>query len=149
MRQTRDFPSKFFTGCNLFSFATVMTVVLLVPLLIFMMQEPWHHGTFADLPRVSRPVSMPGALCEDAMMVTITRDGRAYLGSDAIYPDTLPEMIIKRVTDRGVERKVYITADARAHWGSVKPVLDGVRSAGILRVAFLVNQRRGFVPATW
>jgi biopolymer transport protein ExbD len=50
--------------------------------------------------------------------------------------------IAEHLKDRGVERKVYIVADMRAKWGAVKIVLDGVRSAGILRVAFLVDQRR-------
>jgi len=133
---------KLFTDCNTFSFAIVTAVVLLVPLLILMMQEPWHHGTYADLPKVSRPVSMPGALREDAMKVYVLRDGRVYFGVDQTAPVALPELIANRLRDRGVERKVYITADTRARWESVKPVLEGVRSAGILRVAFLVDQRR-------
>jgi len=43
--------------------------------------------------------------------------------------------------DRDVERKVYIHADNRAQWGTVKLVLNGVSEAGILRVAFLAYQR--------
>jgi biopolymer transport protein ExbD len=54
----------------------------------------------------------------------------------------LQQKIVEHLKDRGVERKVYIVADSRAKWGAVKVVLDGVRSAGILRVAFLVNQSR-------
>jgi hypothetical protein len=37
---------------------------------------------------------------------------------------------------------VYIIADMRARWSTVKIVLEGVRSAGIIRVAFLADQRR-------
>lgn len=53
----------------------------------------------------------------------------------------LSEKIAGRLKDRGVERKVYIHADMRAHWSGLKTVLDAVRSAGVLRVAFLVNRR--------
>jgi biopolymer transport protein ExbD len=75
------------------------------------------------------------------MKVLIAREGKVYFGSDMIDPEYLPGKIGVRLKDRAVERKMYIVADQRAHWGSVKPVLDGVRSAGILRVAFLADQR--------
>jgi len=76
------------------------------------------------------------------MLVVVTRNGQIYFGSDHIAADSLVGRIQDRLKDRDVERKVYIKADSRARWGTVKPVLDGVRSAGILRVAFLVDQRR-------
>jgi hypothetical protein len=44
--------------------------------------------------------------------------------------------------DREVERKVYIVADMRARWGGVRLALDGVKNAGIVRVAFLADQGR-------
>lgn len=59
----------------------------------------------------------------------------------------LSEKIAGRLKDRGMERMVYIHADMRAHWSGLKTVLDGVRSAGILRVAFLVDQRRSTASA--
>jgi biopolymer transport protein ExbD len=95
----------------------------------------------APLPNASHAVSMPGALREDVMLVSVTRDGQIYFGSDQIDSADLSGKIKNRLKDRGVERKVYINADLRARWGGVKQVLDVVRSAGILRVAFLVNQR--------
>ena len=76
------------------------------------------------------------------MKVAILRDGRVYFGTDRVDAAALQCKIAERLKDRGAERKVYIVADARAKWGAVKVVLDGVRSAGILRVAFLVDQRR-------
>jgi len=85
---------------------------------------------------------MPGALREDVLKVTILRDGRVYFGADRVDAAALRQKIAERLNDRGAERRVYIVADARAEWGTVKIVLDGVRSAGILRVAFLVDQRR-------
>lgn len=76
------------------------------------------------------------------MKVTILRDGQVYFGSDRVTPAALQQKIAEHLNERGVERKVYIVADMRAKWGAVKVVLDGVRSAGVLRVAFLVDQRR-------
>jgi len=94
-----------------------------------------------DLPKVPHSVSMPGALREDRMQVSITRDGKVYFGSEQVVPDSMAGRIQLRLKDRGVERKVYVVADRRARWGTVKTVLDGVRSAGIIRVAFLVYAR--------
>ncbi len=77
------------------------------------------------------------------MKVTILRDGQVYFGSNRVNVTNLAVKIHDRLKDREVERKVYIVADERARWGTVKQVLDAVRSAGIIRVAFLAGQRRG------
>ena len=76
------------------------------------------------------------------MKITILRDGQVYFGTDRIWSADLAQKIQDRLKDRDVERKVYITADQRTRWGTVKAVLEQVRSAGIIRVAFLANQRR-------
>ena len=76
------------------------------------------------------------------MKVWIMRDGHVYFRSDWIVPADLPQKIAEHLKDRGVERKVYISADMRARWDTVKQVLDGVRSAGILQVAFLASERK-------
>ncbi len=116
-----------------------MAMVVFVMLLVFMTIPTGHHGVSADLPKVSHPISLPGARREDAMVVTITRDGKVYFGNEQMYFGSLPVKIQERLKDREVERKVYIVADMRARWGTVKATLDGVRSTGIIRVAFLVN----------
>jgi biopolymer transport protein TolR len=90
---------------------------------------------------VLHPVSMPSANREDAMIVNVTRDGKIYFDTKQVRPADLAQKIADRLKDRSVERKVYIKADMRARWSSVKPVIDGVRAAGILRVALLTYQR--------
>jgi biopolymer transport protein TolR len=140
-RKSRTSP-RLFCDFNTLQFASVMAMVLFVLLLIFMTVPTHHYGVSADLPRVWHPVSMPGALRDDAMKVSILRDGQVYFCNDRVWSDDLGRRIQDRLKDRSVERKVYITADARARYGTVKAVLDSVRSAGILRVAFLADQRR-------
>jgi biopolymer transport protein TolR len=115
-----------------------MAMVVFIILLVFMTLPTPHHGVSVDLPKVSHPISMPGALREDVMKVTILRDGKVYFGSDQIDVINLPAKVQDRLKDGGVERKVYVVADTRAQWGTVKAVLDQVRSAGIIRIAFLV-----------
>jgi biopolymer transport protein TolR len=138
--------SRLFSGIDTTAFAAIMVVLVFIELIAGAMSYNPHHGLSADLPRVLHPVAMPGALRDDAMLVSIMRDGKVYFGSEQIGPDYMAGKIQARLTDRDVERKVYIRADARARYGTVKTVLDGVRSAGLLGVAFLVDQRRTLGP---
>jgi biopolymer transport protein ExbD len=141
LRKSRTSP-RLFSDFNTLQFASVMGMVVLVVLLMFMTVPPDHGGVSTDLPKVSHPIAMPGARREDAMVVTIMRDDRVYFGNQHIDPANLSAKILDRLQDREVERKVYVVADMRARWDSVEAVLDGVRSAGIIRVAFLADQRR-------
>jgi biopolymer transport protein ExbD len=132
--------AKLFSGIDATAFASILVVLVFTVWVFQGMSYHPHHGISADLPKVLHPVAMRGALREDAMKVTILRDGKAYFGNEQINSADLPTKIQDRLKDREVERKVYIVADMRARWGGVKLALDGVRSAGIVRVAFLADQ---------
>jgi biopolymer transport protein ExbD/biopolymer transport protein TolR len=129
---------KLFCNIDPSALAAVGFVLLVVMMIV---PQP-HHGYGPDLPRVSHAVSMSGAEREDAMVIAVMRDGVVYFGSDRTSPTQLPSKILDRLRDHAVEPRVYIRADRRAFYFNVKEVLDGVRSAGIKRVAFLVDQRR-------
>jgi hypothetical protein len=58
-----------------------------------------------------------------------------------INPIDLETKIEDHLKNRNVERKVYIRADKRVQYVTVKQVLDAVRSAGIIRVGFLADRR--------
>ena len=106
------------------------------------MSSSRHHGVSVDLPHVSHPSLNAGRTPGRCDADHDPRDGKVYLGNDRIWSDDLAQKIQNRLKDREVERKVYVVADTRARWGVVKAALDEVRSAGIIRVAFLVDQRR-------
>jgi biopolymer transport protein TolR len=142
MLQTWRRPEKLFSDFNTLQFACVMSLVMFVLLMVFMVHsEPLHSGS-VDLPKVFHPVSMPWADREDAMIVNVTRDGKIYFGPEQVTKVTLRGKIADHLKDSSVERKVYIKADMRARWGSVRDVVDSVRAAGLMRVAFLVDQQR-------
>jgi biopolymer transport protein ExbD len=138
---------KLFSSIDTTAFASIVVVLVFVAWIAQAMSYSPHHGVSADLPNVSHPVPMPGAARDDAMKITILRDGKVYLGTDRIWSGDLTQKIQDRLKDREVEHKVYITADMRVGWGTVKPVLEQVRSAGIMRVAFMANQRRFTLPS--
>jgi len=123
--------------------ASALAAVMFVLLVVMMIAEcSPHDGTSPDLPRVSHAAAVPGALREDATIISVTRDGSVYFGNERVSPADLSSKIQNRLTDRSVERRVYIQLDARARYGTLRPTLDSVGSAGIERVAFLVNVRR-------
>ena len=127
--------AKLINKIDVSAFAGIMFVLLFIMMAPVRYEHP--RGMDVDLAHVLHPVSMPGANREDAMRVAVMRDGRVFFGSERIDPSFLDVKIEERLQDKSVERNVYILADRRARWGAVKPVLDGVRSAGILRVTFV------------
>jgi biopolymer transport protein TolR len=123
--------------------ASALAAVLLVLVVAMMFVQPTpHHGIGPDLPHVSHPVSMPSANREDAMVISVLRDGAVYFGRDKLLPEQLRSKILDRLKDRSVERKVYIRADGRVWHRTVKEVLAVVQSLGIEQTAILVDQRR-------
>ena len=75
------------------------------------------------------------------MVVAITRDQKIYVGIEQVTTTQLAPKIREHIAHGG-ERKVYIKADARVRYGRACDVLDGVRSAGILRIGILTDERR-------
>jgi biopolymer transport protein TolR len=122
--------------------ASALAAVGFVLLVVMMIAPQPHYGYGPDLPHVLHPVSMAGASREDAMVIAVMRDGAVYFGRDKVQPELLPSKILERLRDHTVEPRVYIRADGRVWYRTVKEVLDGVRSAGIERVAFLVDLHR-------
>jgi biopolymer transport protein ExbD len=113
-------------------------LVLVFMFMAITQPHSFHHGPPVDLARVHHPVLMRAASREDAIIVVIRRDNRIYFRNEAIMPDQLAAKIRQSI-DQGSERKVYIWADAGARYRWVGEVLEGVRSAGVEKVGFLVG----------
>jgi biopolymer transport protein ExbD len=122
---------------------SALAAALLVILSIVMtVKSGSHHGLSVDLPRASHAILMVGAEREDAMIVFVMRDGSTYFGNERIIISELPAKIKDRLRDNAVERKVYIRADRRAQYRSIKELLDGLHSSGITKIAFLTTPQR-------
>src|SRR5271155_3533371 len=63
-----------------------------------------------DLPRSLHGQDLTEAQREDALFVSVTRDGRCFLGNRQISLDDLADRLRAGVW-RGAERKVYLAAD--------------------------------------
>ncbi len=93
-----------------------------------------------DLAKVRSPMPMRKALREDALTISVAKDGSIFFDSEKVKPEQLPALIQQGVKN-GAERKVYIEADARTKIGNVSEVLDSVRASGIENVAFLTERK--------
>jgi biopolymer transport protein TolR len=130
---------------------TPMVDVMLVLLIIFMVVTPMlQKGISVDMPKVNNPEQMPDADKEDALLVSVMRNGDVFFGTDKITPDNLTTKVKDRLTNRS-DKRVYVKADSRAHFGNVVQVVDAVRAAGVDDLGLLTDQRKttpGAPPAT-
>jgi biopolymer transport protein TolR len=121
---------------------TPMVDVMLVLLIIFMVVTPMlQKGISVDMAPVNNPEQMPDADKEDALLVSITRDGKVYLGSESIQVDTLTTKVKDRLANKQ-DKRVYVKADMRTHFGNVVQVVDSVRAAGVDDLGLLTDQKK-------
>jgi biopolymer transport protein ExbD/biopolymer transport protein TolR len=125
---------------------TPMVDVMLVLLIIFMVVTPMlQKGVSVDMAPVNSPAQMPDADKEDALLVSITRDGKVYFGTDQITTDNLTTKVKDRLANKA-DKRVYVKADMRTHFGSVVTVVDAVRAAGVDDLGLLTDQRKTTAP---
>ncbi|HEX4783316.1 MAG TPA: biopolymer transporter ExbD [Candidatus Sulfotelmatobacter sp.] len=121
---------------------TPMVDVMLVLLIIFMVVTPMlQKGISVDMAPVNNPEQMPDADKEDALLVSITRDGKVYFGSEQMAVDNLTGKVKDRLANKP-DKRVYVKADMRARFGSVVQVVDAVRAAGVDDLGLLTEQRK-------
>ena len=121
---------------------TPMVDVMLVLLIIFMVVTPMlQKGISVDMPKVNNPEQMPDADKEDALLVSVMRNGDVFFGTDRITIDSLTTKVKDRLANRQ-DKRVYVKADARAHYGNVVQVVDAVRAAGVDDLGLLTDQRK-------
>ena len=104
---------------------TPMVDVMLVLLIIFMVVTPMlQKGISVDMAKVNNPGQMPDADKEDALLVSITRDGKVYFGTDQIADvDSLTTKVKDRLANKA-DKRVYVKADMRCRFGGVVKVLN-------------------------
>jgi biopolymer transport protein TolR len=134
----RDEGSKVSSEINV----TPMVDVMLVLLIIFMVVTPMlQKGISVDMAKVNNPEQMPDADKEDALLVSITRDGKVYFGSEQTTADNLTTKVKDRLSNRA-DKRVYVKSDMRARFGNVVQVVDAVRAAGVDDLGLLTDQRK-------
>jgi biopolymer transport protein ExbD/biopolymer transport protein TolR len=121
---------------------TPMVDVMLVLLIIFMVVTPlMRPGSEIQLARANHPLQMPDAERDDALLVAVNKEGKVFFGNAQITPAELVPKIRERMT-AGRDQRVFVKADARAHYKAVVDVVDNVRSAGVNELGLLTEARR-------
>ena len=119
---------------------TPMADVMLVLLIIFMVVTPMlQKGQAVELAKTKNPIDMKEADRDDAVLVTVTRDGKLYLGQEKISVDALATKVNDLLASR-LEKKVFVKSDLRAKYGDVVQVVDTIRNAGVDQVGLLTER---------
>jgi biopolymer transport protein TolR len=109
--------------------------------------QTMQRGVSVELPVTSNAKPVPNADNEDALVVTVTYDGKVYLGVTPVTTAELGEKVKQALSNRA-EKTLYIKGDSRTTYGSVVKVLDSVRTAGVEGLTLLTAQRDTEEPGT-
>ncbi|MGA9884681.1 MAG: biopolymer transporter ExbD [Candidatus Acidiferrales bacterium] len=129
--------SDYLCTIDLYGLASVMTAIL-----VFLMVATTQHRDLRggpDLAEAQHAESVHSALREDAIRITVARDGNIYFGTSEIHIHDLPNAI-RTAVHAGSERTVYLVVDARARYGDVEAVIDELQSARISDAVFLTRR---------
>jgi len=105
-----------------------------------------QRGISVQMAVSNSATSMPEADNNDAWVVTVTADGSLYLAADPMTPESLVDWM--KTHPRNREAKLYIKADARAPFASVKAALGPARSSNFEDVVLLTSQPGSHAPGT-
>ena len=122
---------------------TPMVDVMLVLLIIFMVITPMlqPRAVPVDLAKTANPRAMPDANRPDALIISVMRDGRIFLGNESVTSEALTQEVRTQIVNRA-NKAVYVRADARARYGSLVEAVDDVRSAGVDQLGLLTEQKQ-------
>jgi biopolymer transport protein ExbD/biopolymer transport protein TolR len=119
---------------------TPMVDVMLVLLIIFMVITPMlSKGVPIDLVKTRNPIAMQAADRTDAVLVSVTRDGKTYLGRDQIAADALAPKVKDMLANR-TDKECFLKADTRAKYQVVLDVVQNLQSAGVDQLGLLTEQ---------
>jgi biopolymer transport protein ExbD/biopolymer transport protein TolR len=119
---------------------TPMVDVMLVLLIIFMVITPMlSKGHSIEKVKARNPIPMQAADKSDAVLVTVARDGKVYLGTNEVNPDDLAPKVKDMLSNR-LDKECFIAADTRARYERVVDVVDNLRAAGVDQIGLITEQ---------
>jgi biopolymer transport protein TolR len=114
---------------------TPLVDVVLVLLIIFMVTAPViQSGIDVALPK-TRTVK---ETTEERMVITINKDQRVFLGSDAINVNEIGARLRQKVRDPR-HQSIYVRADENVPFGAFATVMDAVKQAGFANISIVTQ----------
>ena len=119
---------------------TPMVDVMLVLLIIFMVITPMlSKGIDVEKPKARNPIAMQAADKTDAVLISVTKDGKTYLGTTQVPPDQLTPKVKDMLHDR-VDKTCFLKADARTKYEVVLEIVQNLQAAGVDQLGLLTEQ---------
>jgi len=97
-----------------------------------------QQGISVQMPHTNNAFAYPAADTADAWIVAITADGSLFFGTMSVSPDQLFEEM--KSTPRHRDARLYVKADARSTFSSLKTALGPARTVYFEQVVLLTSQ---------
>ena len=116
---------------------TPLVDVMLVLLIIFMVTAPMmQQGVKVDLPEVNaEPMKTSTA---DRLVLTLAKDGRAYLGKTEVPLDRVTELLSANEKLKA-DKELYLHADHALPYGLVVRVMAAAKAGGAETLAMVTD----------
>lgn len=114
---------------------TPLVDVMLVLLIIFMISAPlMQTGVTLDLPVGSE--ELPAK--QDNLILSIDKDGKAYLNEKHLHPEVILEKVRK---ERAIsaDKTIYVRGDKNVAYGVVMDMVNDLKAAGINEVSLITE----------
>jgi biopolymer transport protein ExbD len=123
---------------------TPMADVMLVLLIIFMITTPLlQSGISVNLPKARNPLEAPEADKNDAVVISLNREGTIYRAKTPLSEDQLYSFLNDRFSGSEVQdRTIFLRADTALAYGRVVQIVDGCRTAGVDRIGLMTDLDR-------
>jgi biopolymer transport protein TolR len=110
--------------------------VMLVLLVIFMVTAPlMQNGVDVNLPETN---TQPLRLSEEPLVLTVQRDGKAFLGRQEVALPDLHDKLVAVFEARG-DRSLFLRADRDAPYGLVVKAMAAAREAGASKLGIVTE----------
>ena len=117
---------------------TPLVDVMLVLLVIFMVTAPMlQTGIDVELPETR---NVKDVNPEERIIISISRQGDIFYGSQAINFSTIPEHLKKDA--KGPKDSIFLRADKDVKWNSIVSVIDVIRGAGFSEIKLVTKPFR-------
>jgi len=114
---------------------TPLVDVMLVLLIIFMVTAPMlQTGIDVELPETRNVKEINP---EGRIVISISREGLIYYGSEAINFFSIPERL--RRDTKSPKDSIFLRADKDVKWNSIVSVIDAIRGAGFSEIKLVTK----------
>ena len=106
--------------------------------LAFAQNPPLQKGVSVEMAVTNNAAPMPEADQQNAWVIAITAGGQMYFGTEAVTPEELLQEM--KTHPRHRDAKLYIKADARAPYATVKKTLQAAKEVMFEDAVLLTKQ---------